>query len=85
MKEFVYNINRKQSDGFGKLHWNFTIPILMGESHHASVSLFWYTGHGSNFSNSRLRITGVVARSYIPPFMGHGVPVRRLTVYQTYL
>ena len=53
-----------------KLHWNLTIPILMGEPHHASVSLFWYTGHGSNFSNRRLRITGVVARFFIPPFHG---------------
>ena len=68
-----------------KLHWNLTIPILMGEPYHTGVSLFWYTGHGSNFSNSRLRITGMVARSLITPFIGHGVPVRWLTVYQTYL
>lgn len=27
----------------------------------------------------------MVARFFIPPFVGHGVPVRRLTVYQTYL
>jgi len=35
-----------QSDGFGKLRWIFTIPILMGEPCHTGVSLFWYT-HGS--------------------------------------
>ena len=50
-----------------QLHWTFTIPILMGEPCHTGVSLFWYTGHGSNLSNSCLRITGVVAR-WCPSF-----------------
>lgn len=26
-----------------------------------------------------------VARLFLPPFSGRGVPVRRLTIYQTYL
>jgi len=39
MKEFVYK-NKKQADGFGKLHWNFTIPILMGEPCHTGSNEF---------------------------------------------
>lgn len=31
---------QKQSDGFGKLRWIFTIPILMGEPCLTGVSLF---------------------------------------------
>ena len=47
-----------------KLHWNLTIPILMGEPYHTGVSLFWYTGHGNNLSNSCSQITGVVAHLF---------------------
>ena len=36
-------------------------PFLWTEPRHAGVSLFRYTGHGINFSNSCSQITGMVA------------------------